>query len=66
MRAHEFITGNGHVIYNPAYTYKFQLKSTLVYKLYFDLIFECFVLKHLQENIVEISAVALSQIQKDR
>ena len=26
MRALEFITG--HVIYNPAYTYKFQLKST--------------------------------------
>ena len=28
MRAHEFITG--HVIYNPAYTYKFQLKTTIV------------------------------------
>ena len=27
MRALEFITG--HVIYNPAYTYKFQLKTTL-------------------------------------
>ena len=26
MRALEFITG--HVIYNPAYTYKFQLKIT--------------------------------------
>ena len=26
MRAVEFITG--HVIYNPAYTYKFQLKTT--------------------------------------
>ena len=26
MRALEFITG--HVIYNPAYTYKFQLKTT--------------------------------------
>ena len=24
----EFITG--HVIYNPAYTYKFQLKTTMV------------------------------------
>ena len=24
----EFITG--HVIYNPAYTYKFQLKSTMI------------------------------------
>ena len=28
MRALEFITG--HVIYNPAYTYKFQLKTTKV------------------------------------
>ena len=27
MRALKFITG--HVIYNPAYTYKFQLKTTL-------------------------------------
>ena len=27
MRAVEFITG--HVIYNPAYTYKFQLKTTM-------------------------------------
>ena len=26
MRALEFITG--HMIYNPAYTYKFQLKTT--------------------------------------
>ena len=26
MRAFKFITG--HVIYNPAYTYKFQLKTT--------------------------------------
>ena len=26
MRALEFITG--HVIYKPAYTYKFQLKTT--------------------------------------
>ena len=28
MRALKFITG--HVIYNPAYTYKFQLKTTKV------------------------------------
>ena len=28
MRALEFITGN--VIYNPAYTYKFQLKTTKI------------------------------------
>ena len=28
MRALEFITG--HVIYNPAYTYKFQLKTTYI------------------------------------
>ena len=28
MRALEFITS--HVIYNPAYTYKFQLKTTHV------------------------------------
>ena len=27
MRGLEFITG--HVIYNPAYTYKFQLKTTM-------------------------------------
>ena len=27
MRALAFITG--HVFYNPAYTYKFQLKTTL-------------------------------------
>ena len=33
MRALEFITG--HVIYNPAYTYKFQLKTTLVHNLLF-------------------------------
>ena len=31
MRALKFITG--HVIYNPAYTYKFQLKTT-IYWLY--------------------------------
>ena len=30
MRAFEFITGQ--VIYNPAYTYKFQLKTTMVYR----------------------------------
>ena len=30
MRAPEFITG--HVIYNPAYTYNFQLKTTFVGK----------------------------------
>ena len=29
MRALEFITGP--VIYNPAYTYKFQLKTTFLY-----------------------------------
>ena len=29
MRAREFITG--HVIYNPAYTYKFQLKTHIEY-----------------------------------
>ena len=34
MRALEFITG--HVIYNPAYTYKFQLKTTNVGVLYFS------------------------------
>ena len=28
MRALEIITG--HVIYNPAYTYKFQLKTTFL------------------------------------
>ena len=28
MRALEFITG--YVVYNPAYTYKFQLKTTLM------------------------------------
>ena len=28
MGAHEFITG--HLINNPAYTYKFQLKTTLL------------------------------------
>ena len=28
MRALEIITG--HVIYNPAYTYKFQLKTTYI------------------------------------
>ena len=28
MRALKFMTG--HVIYNPAYTYKFQLKTTIV------------------------------------
>ena len=28
MRALKFITG--HVTYNPAYTYKFQLKTTMV------------------------------------
>ena len=33
MRALEFITG--HVIYNPAYTYKFQLKTTEVAKSYY-------------------------------
>ena len=34
MRALEFITG--HVIYNPAYTYKFQLKTTQDIDLYFN------------------------------
>ena len=36
MRALEFITG--HVIYNQAYTYKFQLKTTFI-KLLFDIYF---------------------------
>ena len=27
MRAPEFLTG--HVIYNPAYTYRFKLKTTI-------------------------------------
>ena len=31
MRALEFITG--HVTYNPAYTYKFQLKNTQVHSI---------------------------------
>ena len=30
MRALEFITG--HVLYNPTYTYKFQLKTTNMYE----------------------------------
>ena len=30
MRAFKFITG--HMIYNSAYTYKFQLKTTIVEK----------------------------------
>ena len=36
MRALEFITG--HVIYNPAYTYKTQMKTTFVHreKCFFD------------------------------
>ena len=34
MRALKFITG--HVIYNPAYTYKFQLKTTLVHECIVD------------------------------
>ena len=29
MRALEFITG--HVIYHPAYTFKFKLKTTLMF-----------------------------------
>ena len=33
MRALEFITG--HVIYNPAYTYKLQLKTTIGLATYF-------------------------------
>ena len=32
MRALEII--RGHVIYNPAYTYKFQLKTTIMYIVY--------------------------------
>ena len=32
----EFVTG--HVIYNPAYTYKFQLKTTLNTALWPDLV----------------------------
>ena len=35
MRALEIITG--HVIYNLAYTYKFQLKTTNVNELEFEL-----------------------------
>ena len=31
MRALKFITG--HVTYNPAYTYKFQLKTTQVHSI---------------------------------
>ena len=34
MRALEFITG--HLIYNPAYTYKFQLKTTIISSMIFD------------------------------
>ena len=40
MRAIKFITG--HVIYNPAYTYKFQLKTTIVYLSYVRLAVQCF------------------------
>ena len=42
-------------------------KVKYVYKLYFGLVFECWVskFKHWKENIVEISASALSQIQRD-
>ena len=36
MRALKFITG--HLIYNPAYTYKFQLKTTVVYYVTYVLI----------------------------
>ena len=36
MRALEIITE--HVIYNPAYTYKFQLKTTLEVLIYFAFI----------------------------
>ena len=36
MRALEFITG--HVIYNPAYTYKFKLKTTM-YVSYIEIAF---------------------------
>ena len=32
MRALEFITG--HVIYNPVYTYKFQLKTAYIKQVY--------------------------------
>ena len=35
MRALEYKTG--HVIYNPAYAYKFQLKTTLIY-IYADIV----------------------------
>ena len=39
MRAFEII--KGHVIYNPAYTYKFQLKTTIMSKV---LVLESYVL----------------------
>ena len=41
MRALKFITG--HMIYNPAYTYKFQLKTThksFKFSILFDLVFQ--------------------------
>ena len=38
MRALEFITG--HVIYNPAYTYKFQLKTTVLFLASYNVILQ--------------------------
>ena len=67
MRALEFITG--HVIYNSAYTYKFQLKTTLVkysfhvatmlYFMMFFRIFATLVFAHWRINV----AISLFIIQ---
>ena len=51
MRALEFITGL--VIYNPAYTYKFQLKTTMLKKWTLEMShFWDLVLNHSSNNTV--------------
>ena len=68
MRALEFITG--HVIYNPAYTYKFQLKTTqeeqmksLMTKANFDRKTFLFGLGIVQNRVTDINNATVRELQ---
>ena len=68
MRALEFTTG--HVIYNPAYTYKFQLKTTqeeqmksLMTKANFDRKTFLFGLGIVQNRVTDIKNASVRELQ---
>ena len=65
MRALKFITG--HVIYNPAYTYKFHLKTTLAVIESWKVCQENFLKKDLhqeQEKIIYVVTPTYSKFEQ--